>query len=156
MTLSPSLLYAVGVGYLLILFCIAFAVDRFGLFSHLARNAWVYTLSLGVYATSWTFYGNLGFLESHGYLYLTIYLGVTLAFAASPWLLRPLLELTHRYQLTSLADLFAFRYRSPLTGRVVTLFMLAGVLPYIALQIKAVTESVAVLTADTPDRKSVV
>ena len=150
MTLSLGLLYAVGVVYLALLFGIAFVAERTRAFGRLAGHAWVYTLSLGVYATSWTFYGNLGFLENHGYLYLTIYLGVTLAFAATPWLLRPILQITREHQLTSLADLFAFRYRSRLTGPVVALFMLAGVLPYIALQIKAVAESAAVLTAETP------
>lgn len=150
MTLSLGLLYTVGVLYLALLFGIAFAAEHTRTLGSLAGNAWVYTLSLGVYATSWTFYGNLGFLETHGYLYLTIYLGVTLAFAATPWLLRPILRLAREHQLTSLADLFAFRYRSRLTGPLVALFMLAGVLPYIALQIKAVAESAAVLTADTP------
>jgi len=149
-TLSLGLLYTVGVIYLALLFGIAFAAERTRALGRLAGNAWVYTLSLGVYATSWTFYGNLGFLESDGYRYLTIYLGVTLAFAATPWLLRPILKLAREQQLTSLADLFAFRYRSSLTGPVVALFMLTGVLPYIALQIKAVAESAAVLTADTP------
>lgn len=150
MTLSLGLLYTAGVIYLALLFGIAFAAERTRALGRLAGNGWVYTLSLGVYATSWTFYGNLGFLETHGYLYLTIYLGVTLAFAATPWLLRPILNLAREHQLTSLADLFAFRYRSRLTGPLVALFMLAGVLPYIALQIKAVAESAAVLTADTP------
>ncbi|AGA34730.1 Two-component sensor CbrA: intrcellular carbon:nitrogen balance [Thioalkalivibrio nitratireducens DSM 14787] len=150
MTLSLGLLYTVGVFYLALLFGIAFVAERSRTFGRIAGNPWVYTLSLGVYATSWTFYGNLGFLEDHGYLYLTIYLGVTLAFAATPWLLRPILQLAREHQLTSLADLFAFRYRSTLTGPLVALFMLTGILPYIALQIKAVAESAAVLTADTP------
>ncbi|WP_018169414.1 MULTISPECIES: ATP-binding protein [unclassified Thioalkalivibrio] len=150
MTLSLGLIYAVGVAYLALLFGIAFLADRVPRVGRLAANGWVFSLSLGVYATSWTFYGNLGFLADQGYLYLTIYLGVTLAFAATPWLLRPLLRLTREQQLTSLADLFAFRYRSRFTGPVVALFMLAGVLPYIALQIKAVAESAAVLTAETP------
>ena len=150
MTLSLGLIYAVGVAYLAILFGIAFVADRSTRVGRLAASPWVFSLSLGVYATSWTFYGNIGFLAEQGYLYLTIYLGVTLAFAATPWLLRPLLRLTREQQLTSLADLFAFRYRSRLTGPTVALFMLAGVLPYIALQIKAVTESAAVLTAETP------
>ncbi|WP_019584131.1 sensor histidine kinase [Thioalkalivibrio sp. ALE16] len=150
MTLSLGLLYAVGVAYLALLFGIAFLADRVPRVGRLAANSWVFSLSLGVYATSWTFYGNLGFLAEQGYLYLTIYLGVTLAFAATPWLLRPILRVTREQQLTSLADLFAFRYRSRLTGPVVALFMLAGVLPYIALQIKAVAESAAVLTAETP------
>ncbi|MGM0552477.1 MAG: ATP-binding protein [Pseudomonadota bacterium] len=150
MTLSLGLIYAVGVAYLALLFGIAFLADRIPRVGRLAANGWVFSLSLGVYATSWTFYGNLGFLADHGYLYLTIYLGVTLAFAATPWLLRPILRLTREQQLTSLADLFAFRYRSRITGPMVALFMLAGVLPYIALQIKAVAESAGVLTAETP------
>ncbi|WP_018934898.1 ATP-binding protein [Thioalkalivibrio sp. ALJ24] len=150
MTLSLGLIYAVGVAYLAVLFGIAFVADRIPRVARWAASPWVFSLSLGVYATSWTFYGNIGFLAEQGYLYLTIYLGVTLAFAATPWLLRPLLRLTREHQLSSLADLFAFRYRSRLTGPTVALFMLAGVLPYIALQIKAVTESAAVLTAETP------
>lgn len=88
MTLSLGLIYAVGVAYLALLFGIAFLADRVPRIGRIAANGWVFSLSLGVYATSWTFYGNLGFLADHGYLYLTIYLGVTLAFAATPWLLR--------------------------------------------------------------------
>src|SRR5690606_27010032 len=82
--------------------------------------------------------------------FLTIYLGVTLAFVLTPLLLAPLLQLVREHQLTSIADLFAFRYPSPWTGTLVTLFMLVGVLPYIALQIKAVAESVAVITQEAP------
>jgi PAS domain S-box-containing protein len=81
-------------------------------------------------------------------MFLAIYIGPTLAFILTPLLLAPLLRLTHDYQLTSLADLFAFRYNSQLAGVLVTLFMLASTLPYIALQIRAVTESLKVLTQD--------
>ncbi|MFX7586088.1 hypothetical protein ABTK07_19300, partial [Acinetobacter baumannii] len=92
--------------------------------------------SLGVYTTAWTYYGGVGLAASQGYQYLTIYIGVTLTFLLSPVLLRPLLRLVRDYQLTSLADLFAFRYPSRLTGVLVTLLMLMGLLPYIALQIQ--------------------
>ena len=70
--------------------------------------------------------------------------------AMSPILLRPILRLTSEYQLGSLADLFAFRYRSQLAGILVTLFMLVGTLPYIALQIRAVTQSLQALTQEAP------
>src|SRR4030066_1557173 len=70
------------------------------------------------------------------------------AFMLPPVLLMPTLRLPREYQLTSLADLFAFRYRSQATGVLVTLFMLVGILPYISLQIRAVTESVRVLTQE--------
>ncbi len=139
-------LYAAGVGYLAVLFFIAHATERGWLPSRLIHHPLVYALALGVYATSWSFYGSVGFAQSQGYLFLTIYLGVTLAFILTPVLLAPILRLVRDYQLTSIADLFAFRYRSPWTGVLVTLFMLVGLMPYIALQIKAITESVTVIT----------
>ena len=150
MTPELSTLFLAGFSYLVLLFLIAYATDR-----GLIPPGWVshpltYTLSLGVYATSWSYYGSVGFAESSGYLFLTIYLGVTLAMFLGPLLLRPILQLTSEYQLSSLADLFAFRYRSQLAGVLVTLFMLVGTLPYIALQIRAVTQSLQVLTQEAP------
>ncbi len=150
MTLELSSLFTAGFFYLVLLFLVAYVTDL-----GLIPEAWVshplvYTLSLGVYATSWTYYGSVGLANSNGYLFLTIYLGVTLAFALSPVLLRPILRLTSEYQLSSLADLFAFRYRSQVVGVLVTLFMLIGALPYIALQIRAVTQSLHELTQEAP------
>jgi Na+/proline symporter len=139
-------LFVTGVGYLALLFIIAWSVDNKASLSQLARHPLTYSLSLGVYATSWSFYGSVGFAERQGYNFLTIYLGVTLAYLLSPLLFAPMLKLSKEHQLTSLADLFAFRYQSQWVGIVVTLFMLLGTLPYIALQIHAVTESMQVLT----------
>lgn len=150
MTFDLGILFAVGVAYLATLFFIAHAAERGWIPAAIVRHPLTYALSLGVYATSWTYYGSVGFAQGHGYEFLTIYLGVTFAFLLAPVLLAPILRLVRDYQLTSLADLLAFRYRSPWTGLLVTLFMLAGSLPYIALQIKAVTESVHVLTQQAP------
>jgi Na+/proline symporter/signal transduction histidine kinase len=147
-----GLLLGIGFAYLVLLFLIAFAADRGRLPEKLLRHPLVYVFSLGVYATSWTYYGSVGFAQTQGYLFLTIYLGVTLAFALSPLLLQPILRLTQEYQLTSLADLFAFRYRSQLAGILVTLFMLLGTLPYIALQIRAVTDSMQVISQSEAPR----
>ncbi len=146
MTIELWQLFLVAVGYLLLLFLIAYAADNGKLPRRWARHPLTYVLSLGVYATSWSFYGSVGFAASQGYNFLTIYLGVTLAFMLTPVLLQPILRLTREHQLSSLADLFAFRYQSQLAGVLVTLFMLAGTLPYIALQVRAVTESIQVLT----------
>lgn len=146
MTLELGTLSAFAVGYLLLLFLIAHATDRGWLPRRLTRNPVVYVLSLGVYATTWSFYGSIGFAETQGLNFLTIYLGVSLAFLLAPVLLMPLLRLTRTYQLTSVADLFAFRFNSQPAGIIVTLFMFAGILPYIALQIRAVAESTQVLT----------
>jgi len=143
-------LFAAGFFYLLVLFSIAYATDRGRLPAAWVSHPLTYTLSIGVYATSWTYYGSVGYAAHNGLLFLTIYIGATLAFLLSPVLLRPILRLSREYQLTSLADLLAFRYRSQAAGVLVTLFMLLGTLPYIALQVRAVTESLQVLSNEAP------
>jgi PAS domain S-box-containing protein len=150
MTTEPVLLIGAALVYLVILFFVAHATDRGRIPASWVSHPLTYALSLGVYATSWSYYGSVGFAASNGYQFLTIYLGVTVAFVLGPVLLKPILRLAHEYQLGSLADLFAFRYRSQLAGVLVTLFMLVGTLPYIALQIRAVTESLRVVTDETP------
>jgi Na+/proline symporter/signal transduction histidine kinase len=148
MTHELSALFAAGVVYLILLFLVAYATDRKLIPERWVRHPAVYVLSLGVYATSWSYYGSVGFAAEQGYLFLTIYLGVTIAFLLSPLLLRPILKLTREYQFSSLADLLAFRYRSQFAGVLVALFTLLGALPYIALQIRAVTESLRVLSEE--------
>jgi Na+/proline symporter/signal transduction histidine kinase len=142
-------LFLVGVLYLGLLFLIATATDRGWIPESLASHPLVYSLSIGVYATSWSFYGSVGFAEKEGFNFLTIYLGTTLAFVASPILLRPILKITETYRLASLADLFAFRYHSQLAGVLVTLLVLAGTLPYMSLQIQAVTNTLQIMTNET-------
>ncbi len=87
-------LFVAGVAYLGLLFVIAWIVDNKPEFKHLAHNPLTYALSLGVYATSWSFYGSVGFAERQGYSFLTIYLGVTLAYLLSPILFAPILKLS--------------------------------------------------------------
>lgn len=142
-------LFVVGVLYLGLLFVIATATDRGWIPESIVSHPLVYTLSIGVYATSWSFYGSVGFAQKEGYNFLTIYLGTTLAFVASPILLRPILKITETYRLASLADLFAFRYHSQLAGVLVTLLVLTGTLPYISLQIQAVTNTLQIMTNET-------
>lgn len=146
MTFSLTALFSVALVYLSSLFLIAYATERDWIPRRIVYHPATYALSLGVYATSWSYYGSVGFAEEQGFLFLTVYIGPTLTFILTPILLVPLLRLIHHYQLTSLADLFAFRYSSQLAGILVTLFTLFGTLPYIALQIRAVTESIAILT----------
>jgi len=143
-------LFAAGFFYLLLLFLVAYATDRGYVPAAWASHPLTYSLSIGVYATSWTYYGSVGYAAHNGLLFLTIYIGATLTFILSPLLLRPILALSREFQLSSLADLLAFRYRSQGAGILVTLFMLLGTLPYIALQIRAVTESLSVLSNEVP------
>ena len=139
--MSPPLgaLFAVAVAYLLLLFGVAYATERGLVPVRLVRHPLTYSLSLGVYATSWTYSGSVGFARSQGYAFLTIYLGVTLACLLVPVLWEPVLRLCREHQLTSLADLFAFRFQSQGAGVLVTVFMLAGNRPYLSLQIHART-----------------
>ena len=152
MTFNLTYLFLAVVCYLLLLFLLAYATEHGKIPKRIVRHPLTYVLSLGVYATSWSYYGSVGFAESEGFTFLAVYLGVTIAFIMVPILFQPILRLVREYQLTSPADLFAFRYRSQLAGIVVTLFMMAGALPYIALQIRAVTESLRVLTQEAPPK----
>ncbi|WP_224248076.1 ATP-binding protein [Hyalangium gracile] len=146
MTLEPAALVAASVGYLALLFGVAFLAERGLVPARVTQHPLVHALALGVYATSWSYFGSVGYASRHGFRYLAIYLGATLSCLLIPVLWRPLLRRTRELQLTSLADLFAFRYPGQATGTAVTLFLLAGALPYLALQVRAVVESARVLS----------
>lgn len=150
MGIDLALLFLIALSYLGLLFIIAWSAERGWLPDRLIHSPLVYSLSLGVYATSWTYYGSVGLADTRGYAFINIYLGLTGAFILGPYLLRPILRLCREHQLTSLADLLAFRYGGRATGFAVTLFMLFGILPYISLQIRAVTESIQVLSQRAP------
>ena len=141
-----SQLTLLSVAYLLVLFGIAWISDRGLIPRRFIRHPLVYTLSLGVYASAWAFYGAVGLAHQYGFGFLASYMGVSGAFLLAPVLLYPILRITRTYQLSSLADLFAFRFRSTWAGALTTLFMLVGVLPLLALQIQAVTDSISILT----------
>lgn len=145
---SLTQLILISVAYLSTLFGIAWITERGYVPRRLVRHPLVYTLSLGVYASAWAFYGTVGLAYQYGYGFLAIYLGISGAFLLAPVLLYPILRVTRAYQLSSLADLFAFRFRSTWAGALTTLFMLIGVLPMLALQIQAVTDSISILTRD--------
>ena len=134
--------------YLLTLFGVAWISDRDLIPRWIMRHPLTYTLSLGVYASAWAFYGTVGMAYQYGYGFLASFLGVSGAFLLAPVLLYPILRITRTYQLSSLADLFAFRFRSSWAGALTTLFMLLGLLPLLALQIQAVADSVGILTRE--------
>ncbi|MCG8421886.1 MAG: ATP-binding protein [Proteobacteria bacterium] len=153
MTVDIGTLFGVTLAYLGLLFIIAEATERPGSVLHkVARHPLAYGLSLGVYATSWTFYGSTGFAQAQGFGYIAIGLGVALSCLLIPVLWLPVLRIVRRYQLSSLADLFAFRYQSQSLGMLVTVLMLAGSLPYLALQFRAVSDSTALLSGGADSR----
>ena len=148
MNFELSTIVALGGGYLALLFGIAFVTERGWIPEKIVRHPIVYVLSLGVFASVWAYYTSIGNAQRDGYGYLAGSIGISLAFLLSPLLLRPLLGLTRTYQLSSLADLVAFRYRSPWTGTVSTLVILIAVIPLIALQIRAVSDTAFLLSPD--------
>ena len=145
MLVSHTLLFALGSAYLAALVAIAWLAERVPALGNIARGPIVHALSLGVFASAWTYYGSFGFAERHGLVYLTVYLGPTLAALLLPALGIPLDALLRRERLSSLADLFAFRYRSRGAGLLVVGALVLSSLPYLAQQIRALTESVEVL-----------
>src|SRR3546814_2127523 len=134
---SLSHLILISVAYLIMLFGVAWVSERGLIPRWVIRHPLTYILSWGVYASAWAFFGTVGLAYQYGYGFLSIYRGVSGAFLLAPVLLYPILKITRTYQLSSLADLFAFRFRSTWAGALTTIFMLIGVLPLLALQIQA-------------------
>ncbi len=116
-------------------------------------NAIVYSLSLAIYCTSWTYYGSVGNAASSGMLFLTIYIGPTLAIILWWKVLRKLIRIKQSFRINSIADFIAARYNnSQLLAAIATLIALLGIAPYIALQFKAVISTFTIMTSrDTPD-----
>src|SRR5688572_24034145 len=113
-----------------------------------ANNPFVYSLGLAVYCTTWTFYGSVGKAANDGMIWLTIYLGPTIALALAPWFLRRAVRVKSSLRVTSIADFISARYgKSQAVAALVTLMLLIGIVPYIALQLRAVTGTFALLTS---------
>lgn len=146
--MSSSLggIFLLGTGYLLLLFLCALAVERGWVPSRIVHHPAVYSLALGVYASAWAIYGSVELAAEVGYGYLAYYLGVAGAFLLVPVMLVPIQRMTRTYQLASLADLFAFRFRSRWVGTLITLVTLLAVLPLLALQVQTLGDAVHLLT----------
>jgi Na+/proline symporter/nitrogen-specific signal transduction histidine kinase len=141
--LKTGTILFVSFGYVGLLFVIAYYGDkRADAGRSIISNPYIYTLSLAVYCTAWTFYGSVGMAVHSGLGFLTIYIGPTLT-AMLGWLvLRKIIRISKLYRITSIADFIASRYgKSPLLGGVVTIIAVGGVIPYIALQLKAISTS---------------
>jgi Na+/proline symporter/signal transduction histidine kinase len=133
--------------YLGVLFAIAYVGDkRADAGRSIIANPTIYALSMAVYATSWTFYGSVGRAAASGPGFLPIYLGPTLMFALGWFVLRKMIRISKAQRITSIADFAAARYgKSALLGGLVTLIAVVGIIPYIALQLKAVSVSYGIL-----------
>ncbi|MGY1892751.1 hybrid sensor histidine kinase/response regulator [Pseudomonas asplenii] len=146
MSLSTGLIAAVALAYMAIMFAIAFYGDRRSAPLPPRVRAWVYSLSLAVYCTSWTFFGAVGQAAEQLWSFLPIYLGPILLLVGAPWVLQKMVMISKQENITSIADFIAARYgKSQSLAVVVALICLVGVLPYIALQLKGIVLGVNLL-----------
>jgi Na+/proline symporter/nitrogen-specific signal transduction histidine kinase len=134
--------------YLLILFAIAWWGDRRAAAGRsVIGNAWVYALSIAVYCTAWTYFGSVGRASVEGVWFLPIYLGPMLAMVLAWVVVRKMVRIAKTLSITSVADFIASRYgKSPLIAALVTLITVVGIVPYIALQLKAISAGFDLLT----------
>src|SRR3546814_7219518 len=146
--LSIWRIVAFDFAYLCLLFAIAYLADkRADSGRSIIRSPWIHALAIAVYCTSWTFAGSVGRAASGGIHFLPIYLGPTLVFLMWWFVIRKIIRISKANRITSIADFISSRYgKSTSLGALVTVIAVVGIIPYISLQLKAVST----------DRKSVV
>lgn len=138
----------VALAYILLLFVIASYGDKIAKSRPKKTNGrpLIYALSLSVYCTSWTFFGSVGSASRNGFEFIAIYLGPIFVFAFGYRLVLRIIKLAKAEKITSIADFIAARYgKNPLVGAIVTLIAFIGMIPYIALQLKALDLSVGTI-----------
>jgi Na+/proline symporter/signal transduction histidine kinase len=147
--IDGALVVGVAFAYLSLLFAVASFGDRRAAAGRsVIGNAWVYALSMAVYCSAWTYFGSVGRAASSGIWFLPIYLGPTLAMVLAWMLLRKMIRIARAYRITSIADFIGSRYgKSRLLAGLVTLITVVGIVPYMALQLKAIAHGYALLTA---------
>ncbi len=135
-------LLSIVVGYLLFLFGVAYWAERSRRLRHPRLQMLTYVLTASVYCTAWTFYGSVGLAANRGLEFLTIYLGPALIALLWPVLLRRLVRVAKEQRITSISDFISSRYgKSAPLGALVAGLVVVGLIPYIALQLQAVSTS---------------
>ncbi len=147
---TPTLLIAVSLAYVGLLFAVAWWGDRLAPPGRrLPGQAVIYSLSLAVYCTSWTFYGAVGQAAASGWDVLAVYLGPMLMFIVFGAFLVRMVRIAKEQNITSISDFLASRFgKTRRLAALVTAVAVIGVVPYIALQLKAVVMGFELLTAD--------
>lgn len=140
---------AVALAYIGLLFLIASYGDRItGLSGERRTHLLIYPLSLAIYCTSWTFFGSVGLASRTGYDFLTIYIGPILMIGLLSPVLARIVRLAKAQNITSIADFIAARYgKGQAVAATVALIAIIGTIPYIALQLKAVSASLETILA---------
>jgi len=141
---SVATLITITLIYIALLFAVALAGERL---TKLHTSPVIYSLTLAVFCTSWTFYGSVGKAATSGYEFLAVYLGATLALVFGGITLKRIIDSKNSYRITSIADFIAARYkRSQTIAALVTVICLVGIVPYIGLQLKAILSTFTLST----------
>ena len=145
--LTTETILLLAFGYMALLFAIAhFADQRAARGRSLISNPYIYALSLAVYCTAWTFYGSVGRAATSGTGFLPTYIGPTLMFSLGMLVIRKIIRISKTHRITSIADFIASRYgKSATIASLVTIIAVLGVIPYIALQLKAISMSYLII-----------
>jgi PAS domain S-box-containing protein len=148
---NPTSIILVLLAYLGVLFLIAAAAERYGAWLRGPRiRTLTYVLAISVYCTAWTFYGSVGLAANRGLEFLTVYLGPALIALLWPVVLRKLVRVAKEQRITTISDFIASRYgKSAPLGTLVAALVVCGMIPYIALQLKAVSVSLRMMIGDS-------
>lgn len=134
--------------YLIALFVIAFWADRRT--TEHQQHPYIYSLALGVHCTSWAFFGTTTQSTQYGWAFIPTYVGMVMVFLFAFTLLSRIAKFCQTDQISSLADFISARYQSRLSiGTLVTLICFIGVIPYIALQLDAITLSLTLISDES-------
>jgi Na+/proline symporter/signal transduction histidine kinase len=137
--------------YVSILFYVAHWAEKKS-HSRWTNNPYIYSFSLAVYCTAWTYYGSIGVAANSGLSYLPIYLGPVMIIPAWMVILRKIIRISRVNKISSIADFISLRYgNSRFLGALVTLICVFGILPYISLQLKSISETFHVVTKKHSD-----
>ena len=145
--LTAPIIVVASFAYVGLLFAIAYYGDkRADEGRSIIANPYIYVLSLAVYCTSWTFYGSVGRAATSGIGFLPIYLGPTLMAALWWYVMLKIIRISKQNRITSIADFIASRYgKSQTLGGLVTIIAVVGIIPYIALQLKAISNTFSIV-----------
>jgi Na+/proline symporter/nitrogen-specific signal transduction histidine kinase len=145
--LTAPVILSASFAYLGLLFAIAYYGDkRADAGRSIIANPYIFALSLAVYCTSWTFYGSVGRAATSGIGFLPIYLGPTLMAALWWYVMLKIIRISKQNRITSIADFIASRYgKSQMLGGLVTIIAVVGIIPYIALQLKAISNTFSII-----------
>lgn len=145
--MSSPILFLLVILYLGLLFFIAFWAEK-RKSNFWVNNPYIYSLSLAVYCSAWTYYGSIGVASNQGLEYLAVYLGPVIIIPSWIYINTKIIRISRVHKISSIADFISLRYgNSRFLGALVAIVCMLAVIPYIGLQIKAISDTFHLMTA---------